>query len=190
MRTHTIIDALFYLVTKLNGFADRLQLVKLMYLADKYHLIKYGDTISGDKFYAMRCGPVGSGTLNVLHRDISSPVYLSCFNELFEYLNSTTIRAKKPISEVRLDWLSETHKAALDTVLSGFSSMDSMDIMNYTHGYPEWAKHESKIRAGAKRFDIKPEELVSLNLSATEKLPLKKEDIEDAATLIKDRYRV
>ena len=42
------------------------EVVKLMYFADKLHLGRYGWLGSGDDYVAMKFGPVGSGTYNLL----------------------------------------------------------------------------------------------------------------------------
>jgi uncharacterized phage-associated protein len=42
------------------------EVLKLLYFADKIHLGKYGWLASGDDYVAMKFGPVGSGTYNML----------------------------------------------------------------------------------------------------------------------------
>jgi uncharacterized phage-associated protein len=42
------------------------EVLKLCYFADKLHLAKYGWLASGDDYVAMKFGPVGSGTYNLL----------------------------------------------------------------------------------------------------------------------------
>lgn len=42
------------------------EVLKLLYFADKIHLGRYGWLASGDDYVAMRFGPVGSGTYNLL----------------------------------------------------------------------------------------------------------------------------
>lgn len=53
------IEAIYYILSKL-GKMDKLKLLKLVYLADKYHLIYYGRTITNDDYYAMKHGPIAS----------------------------------------------------------------------------------------------------------------------------------
>ena len=61
-----IIESLCYLLVKLKK-ADKIHLIKLMYLADKYHLMNYGRTITGDEYFAFPKGPGGSKTMDVLN---------------------------------------------------------------------------------------------------------------------------
>jgi uncharacterized phage-associated protein len=42
------------------------EVLKLLYFADKIHLSRFGWLASGDDYVAMRFGPVGSGTYNLL----------------------------------------------------------------------------------------------------------------------------
>ena len=39
---------------------NKLDLLKMIYMADRYHLRRFGRLISGDTYYAMRLGPVPS----------------------------------------------------------------------------------------------------------------------------------
>src|SRR4030042_4954455 len=61
-----IIESLHYLLKKLQH-ADKLKLVKLLFFADKYHLLKYARQISGDNYHALPAGPIPSGALDILN---------------------------------------------------------------------------------------------------------------------------
>ncbi len=63
--TKLVIQVLHYILKKL-GKADKLKLIKLIFLADKYHLLKYGRTITEDDYYAMELGPVASIVKDIL----------------------------------------------------------------------------------------------------------------------------
>ncbi|HTH08426.1 MAG TPA: Panacea domain-containing protein, partial [Acidovorax sp.] len=52
------------LLHKAGGSLSVLKLMKLMYLAERRSLKKYGDTITGDAFVSMPHGPVLSMTYN------------------------------------------------------------------------------------------------------------------------------
>jgi uncharacterized phage-associated protein len=62
----TTLQALHYMLRRLGGPTQKLKLIKLSYLADKYHLLHFGRTITRDGFKAMKLGPVGSNALNLL----------------------------------------------------------------------------------------------------------------------------
>lgn len=160
-RVPVIIESLCYLLSKL-GQADKIQLVKLMYLADKYHLMNYGRTISDDYFYAFPHGPGGSDTLNVLEFDgyvlgkyLPMAKTLLKKGEGFEYLPA---KKCKPDS---LPMLSESDIEALDFVADHFGTMDKWELVDYTHELPEWKRYEALLLSGkTKREPIKTDELL------------------------------
>jgi len=140
--TETIIESLYYILQKI-GEADKIKLVKLIYLADKYHLIRYGRTITNDDYYAMEYGPVGTTLKDVLSYDLSniSEHEKKYFSELIERKDLYTFQAKKDVN-ISFDMLSETDKEALDFVIEHFGNMNSWQLSEYTHQYPEWNQYK------------------------------------------------
>jgi len=45
---------------------DRYKAAKLLFIADKYHLVRYGRPISGDYYKALQWGPIPQGILDML----------------------------------------------------------------------------------------------------------------------------
>ena len=43
----------------------KMKALKLVYIADRYHLRKYGRLITNDTYFAMNYGPVPSGTKDI-----------------------------------------------------------------------------------------------------------------------------
>lgn len=59
------LESVLYIASRVaNPTID--EVLKLRYFADKLHLAKYGWLASGDDYVAMKFGPVGSGTYNLL----------------------------------------------------------------------------------------------------------------------------
>ncbi len=54
------------ILKNLNGSCDFHKLFKILYFAEQKHLVKYGSPIIGDKFIAMRNGPVPSNVYDLL----------------------------------------------------------------------------------------------------------------------------
>ena len=48
------------------GPATRMKVVKLLYLADRFHVVHYGTPILGDRYYRLPYGPVPSRALDLL----------------------------------------------------------------------------------------------------------------------------
>ncbi len=48
------VQTINYLVRLANAPVDKMKIIKLIWLADRLHLRKYGRTIVGDTYYAMK----------------------------------------------------------------------------------------------------------------------------------------
>jgi len=58
-------QALNYFAIKAGGTINRMKAIKLVYLADRYHLRKYCRLITNDIYFAMDNGPVASGVKDI-----------------------------------------------------------------------------------------------------------------------------
>lgn len=142
-----VINYFTRLEEKENGTSiDKLKILKLIWLADRFHIRKYWKLIVGDTYFAMKFWPVASWIKDICDVNDSflptkSVVYIN------EYLQkySHKIRSKK---EVNLSLLSESNIEILDQVFSEFWSNPSSTLVSITHKYPEWSKFESKLKAG------------------------------------------
>ncbi|MDD5687051.1 MAG: Panacea domain-containing protein [Elusimicrobia bacterium] len=163
IETKKIIQAVSYLLNKKAKALDKLKIVKLLYLADKYHLLKYGKTVTEDDYYAMQNGPVGSTVLNVLSYDklnLSETEY-NYAKSLFDETSKNSFISKE--QKVKYLMLSETDKDALDFVINNYGKMNTWDLVKFTHKYPEWKCYEELLRGGkSRREKINIEDLVSV----------------------------
>ncbi|MFH1674263.1 MAG: Panacea domain-containing protein [Pseudomonadota bacterium] len=174
-----IIEALCYILTKLRK-ADKIHLVKIMYLADKYHIMNYGRTVSGDDFFALQHGPTGSCTMDVLEFD---SYVLGEYMERAKDLIETSDGLKyKPSDKCFIDdfeMISESDIGALDFAIENFGYMDKWDVVNYTHKLEEWKQFEHLFNSQkTKRESIK---ITDLLLSPNDKyFSIPKEHIEES----------
>lgn len=156
--TFTTIEAFHYIITKLGTSVDRLKLIKLIYLADKYHLINYGHTITHDTYFAMPLGVVGYAAKDVLSFDD-----FSLSEEEYEYASTLLKKTGENNFDINeksaeYDMLSETDISALDFVINHFGKMNQWELRDYTHKYPEWSKYKNDFDRGLisrKRVSIK-----------------------------------
>lgn len=159
-----VADTIYYILKKL-GKADKLKIIKLLYLADKYHLIKYGRTITGDDYYAMEKGPVGTTAKDLLtfeENDVFSPTAMSYIRKIVEQAGSKYTYSAKEV-EIELDTLSDTDKEILDFIIEKFGRMSTDELIEYVHKYPEWKKYEDSFKYNLiKRGRIDTEELLSI----------------------------
>ena len=130
------------LLYKAGGSLPVLKLMKLMYLAERQSLKKYGDTITGDAFVSMPQGPVLSMTLNYMNGDRPKD---SCDWPAWIADRANYEVALKDASLIRsidedLLALSEADIECLLEVWAEFGHWDTFRLRDYTHSgaCPEW----------------------------------------------------
>lgn len=141
-----------YLIRKdsLASGINELKIIKLIWASDRYHLRKYARTVSGDDYYAMKNGPVGSMIKDVA--EFCDNSYSNLVSDNFPYIGSFIKFEKNneyallsSINDVDYKELSKTDIEALDFAWNNFGSFDSNTLIEITHKYPEWKKHEDTI---------------------------------------------
>jgi len=150
-------QALLYIATRVGAPVSKLVALKLLFLADRYHLRKYARAISGDDYFAMRLGPVASKTKTLIERLAKSPAkdglavsVVHRGRKKYETL-SVSGQMKQPFRA-----LSETDKEALDVALN--LRMLHEDLVEFSHCFPEWKRCalglETKSRVKMKLVDF------------------------------------
>jgi len=157
----TIVESLHYILSKIKK-AGKIKLIKLIYLADKYHLLRYGRTVTNDDYYAMERGPVGTTVKDVLSFD------KEMLAKDYKFVSKLIGKAGEdyiaiPATHLHYDHLSDTDREALDFVIEKFGKKTGAQLTTYTHKYPEWAQHEHLFHGKSiRRMRIEPEELLSV----------------------------
>lgn len=147
MNSKTIEQSLHYLIHNAgDGVMTKLFLLKTIYLADRYHLRKYGRLITGADYLAMRLGPVASQVKDAIEKDINGDAEM---NMLFSPLSRSPGTAFKSVCGPVRDYLSDTDLEALDSALAQFKGVGAENIVNYTHKFPEWKRCEASLHGGA-----------------------------------------
>lgn len=189
VETGTIIESLYYLLKNL-GSTDKLKLVKLVYFADKFHLIKYGRTITNDEYWAMDHGPVGSNIKDILEYDVVLTIsenerqYATKF---FSKIGENEFSANKIEEIPKFKFLSETDIEALDFVIQHFGKMGTWAIRDYSHKYPEWYQYKELFDSKeTKRERIRTEELISV--IPEDPFEFDSKDIENAKNIYTGAY--
>ncbi len=164
MRIRKIIESIYYILNKVES-ADKIQILKWIYLADKYHLINYGRTITGDQYCAMKYGPVASAVKDVLELNQqiipkNERIYVS---NIIANIDKITYKRTKDATSSSFEHLSITDKKAFDFIIRKFGKMNAFQLVKYTHKYPEWKEHEQKFANNKSRVEIiKVKDLFSL----------------------------
>ena len=95
MKINTLVQSISFILEQKNTALDKLSILKLIFFADKYHMMKYARSITNDTYYAMQYGPVASNVKNILDFDFigdDEKVYIEKY--LFKYGNNINIREK------------------------------------------------------------------------------------------------
>lgn len=150
------VQAINFFATKNGGSIDKLRMLKLVYFADRYHLRKYGRFITNDQYLAMKFGPVASSVKEMAELDSL------CGTER-HYAEGYLLRGTEERSEpeylvksaqqVDESVFSESDLEALNYVWDKFSP-NMKFLVNITHQYPEWKRHESRLKAGESRVPM------------------------------------
>lgn len=144
-------QALNFFAQKKDGKINKMKAIKLIYLADRLHLRKYGRPIVGDIYWAMKLGPVGSRAKSVAELD-SMPE--DAFSYAKKYIKPSddkkqSFTALKPVDT---DLFSKTDIECLESVYKTFSDKDQFELAELSHQYPEWSKHARALKTGKKRI--------------------------------------
>lgn len=125
-----------------NHRMNKLKLVKLIWAADRYHLRKYGRTVTDSEYFALPHGPVSSLTLDVIDND-EVALYAEDISFISEHITPWESDKNQIVlyNETEYDYLSETDKEALKFAWDTFGDKDPFELAdNITHQYPEWSK--------------------------------------------------
>lgn len=126
------VEVLLYVSTRVP---DMYKALKILYLADKLHLAQYGRLICGDRYVAMRLGPVPSGAYDLVKYARGdgfcwpdTPV-----EQAFAVQGNTIV----PHRAANTDLLSESEIACLDEAISkyGHRSFGSLKRLSHDSAY-------------------------------------------------------
>lgn len=164
-----ITQALNYVAQKEGGEINCMKALKLLYLADRLHLRKYGRLISDDRLVAMKNGTLGSQARDIVKKNERLPhvVYKYSENRLRRDLDK---KYTIGVNDKNMDSLAETDIECLDTVYGIFGNREQFVLAKLTHELPEWKRFQyaiEKKEVRVKRLEIldlfEPTENVELN---------------------------
>ena len=131
------IAAVSFLVSQRLPELTKWKICKLIYLADRLHLVRYGRPITGDVYYALPWGPVPSYTLNALDDENELAMEFAA-----RFRKSDSQRYPEyflnPDFELNLEDLSASDIKILNEIASRFGGMhfkELSDIVDRTIAY-------------------------------------------------------
>jgi len=153
-------QALAYLSAGVHDLT-KLKAAKLLYFADKRHLVTYGRPITGDRYYCLDHGPVPSASLNALN-DLINPMRIRLGGKTLEHPMSRVLgeyvqvdrtghhprlAARVPTDE--LDALTATEREVLDWTVKTYGRWSAGRLIDATHGERPWIAANSGRPAGS-----------------------------------------
>ena len=150
-------QALNFFARKKDGKINKMKAIKLIYLADRLHLRKYGRPIIGDVYWAMKLGPVGSQAKNVA--ELSDRLPKGVFTYARKYIKPTDDkRSFVSVEPTELNLFSKTDIECFETIYKTFSDKDQFELADITHKYSEWLKHKRELERGKKSVKMSYED--------------------------------
>jgi len=182
-------QALNYFAQRSGGKISKLDVIKFVYLADRYHLRKYGRPIVNDEYWAMPYGPIGSTVKDIAEfSDFLSKKekeYVSEFLAQGDVEDNTVVS----IQDVDPDVFSETD---LESLEFAFDKFKDVDLVKVSHLYPEWSKFESALKSDdvtREQMDYKDFFKDPENIEGDE-FSLPEEELESSRYLFEENFKV
>ena len=130
------IEAIVHIATKAPR-PDLYHIGKVLYFADKFHLERYGSLICGDKYIAMKYGPVPSAVYDLLKcvRDNNrehSKHYDQCADS-FKVAGSENSHVVTALRPPNLDLLSQSELECINLSISRYGGLDFATLKQESH---------------------------------------------------------
>lgn len=136
---------------------DKYKAGKLLFLADKYHLVRYGRPILGDHYRALDYGPIPQRTMDVLHALADEHRWRSAEADRLAKVLAVDHRYQYPRFTAtvapNLETLSVSEVRTLEHVVAEYGEKTFDELKSLTHEMPAYKK------AWARRGDTQAVEM-------------------------------
>jgi uncharacterized phage-associated protein len=122
------------LLTLRGGQMDRINLMKLMYIADREALTRWGNPITLDRYCSMDSGPVLSNTYDLIK---ANGINKTVWSDYIENGKFHEVKLKKATGD---SYLSQAECDLIDEVFEQYGSQEQWELVELTHTFQEW-KH-------------------------------------------------
>jgi uncharacterized phage-associated protein len=135
--------AITYIASKNVDDLTMYKILKLLFLADSYHLVRYGRTLTGDKYAALPDGPVPSRVYDIFKKQVLKQPFTQearqivanlTFNKREQY---PQFRANAPFDKGEL---SKSDIDSLDYAIAKFGRLNYEQLKSLTHSLPAYKK--------------------------------------------------
>ena len=140
-------QAINFFARQSGGAVNKLAALKLVYMADRYHLRKYGRPVIGDTYFAMKLGPVASAVKDIAEGDFLDEQVEEYATKYIEPIvrSDGNVYTVKSVADVDEDVFSDSDLEALHFAVRTFGDQRKYNLSDITHAYPEWKRHSGDI---------------------------------------------
>jgi uncharacterized phage-associated protein len=128
-----LVNAMAYIAEKVPG-STKMVISKIMYFAEKEHLLLYGRPITGDTYARLEHGPVPSAGLNMM-RGKATARQMIAYQAKLRNLPNHEIRA---ISSPDLKFFSKSDLKALEDAVQKYGDKTAAQLRLISHEEPTW----------------------------------------------------
>lgn len=118
-----------------GGKMSHMKLIKLLYLAEREALARFGAPLTYDAYVSMPYGPVLSATLDRMNE---REMYLGGYWDRHITPKRNHEVALRSPDVVPHDQLSPAEEALIDEIFQRYGQMSRWDLVKLTHTLPEW----------------------------------------------------
>lgn len=139
------LNALLFVANRVSR-KDFHKIFKIIYFADRQHLMDWGRPITGDTYIAMDAGPVPSRLYDML-KIVRGDSYMPDAEGLGQYFQVENWMYVKPLQDADLNKLSANEQEALQNAINKYAGLSYDEIKEKSHDVA-W-------RSTARDFSIK-----------------------------------
>lgn len=135
---------LLYVLQALDKDVDYIKLFKILYFAQREHLVKYGRGIMGDTFHALKFGPVPSfiyKALQMAQEKLAKEDDFAVFLEGITVNNISLVSSSIPPD---MDELSQSDIVCLNKYIKKYRDYNSYKLSNRSHYDQAWKEAFSR----------------------------------------------
>lgn len=132
-----------YILEKFPSGVDYIKLFKILYFAQREHLVRYGRVIIDDSFQARKLGPVSGfvrKSLKLIELSETLPPDISMFGKGIHITPGPDCQTIRSGEKPDLDELSASETRCLDMYISKFRYMDSDAVSKLSHEDKAWQR--------------------------------------------------
>lgn len=129
-----IVSILNFLSQRVNYFT-KLKAAKLLYFADKEHLIQYGSSITDDRYIKMKYGPVPTRILNIINNPDEYLMEPENRKYLHKFLSFSKDKRKTINSKLNSDLyeLSKSEIKVLNHIVKKYGHFTASELIKISH---------------------------------------------------------